>query len=191
MHSLDCHTCSSDSLEACATLTGSRELPVAECSEDVTKCYVGIQSKWIVRGWHGMLASSIILVSITKLDHATVRGCLTPEITCSENEESCQGCTSDRCNGNVFPENRLHCLHCSGSSCVNQTNTVSVRYPCVNYESIDSCYDVFSHGKFWRMLQCSSIDYYDLTNDFFLRWQSRISRMHIWWFVIRRDEVLR
>lgn len=70
------------------------------------------------------------------------------EFECSDNDDECALCTSNKCNGNIFPENRLHCLHCEGSTCVNQTNTVAVRYPCVNYISSDSCYTVFADGKF-------------------------------------------
>lgn len=64
---------------------------------------------------------------------------------CVKNEE-CNVCMNSKCNGNVFPENRLHCLHCAGSTCVNQSNTVAVRHPCENYVNDDTCYSVFSHG---------------------------------------------
>lgn len=63
-------------------------------------------------------------------------------------EDSCTVCRSNKCNAQIFPEDRLSCLHCEGGSCVNQSNTVEVRYPCVNYKPDDSCYSVFSNGEF-------------------------------------------
>lgn len=86
------------------------------------------------------------------LDGNTVRGC-TPTNAAwlkkiSENDEY-ELCSSDQCNGKVFPENRLHCLHCSGLSCVNQSNTIDVRHPCVNYVATDECYTIFQYGKWY------------------------------------------
>lgn len=56
-------------------------------------------------------------------------------------------CTTDKCNGKIFPESRLHCLHCAGGSCVNQSDTIEVRHPCVNYVREDRCYSIFEFSK--------------------------------------------
>lgn len=82
------------------------------------------------------------------LDGITVRGCISrnkQNQQCVDN--SCLTCRSNNCNAQIFPEDRLSCMHCEGSSCVNQTNTVDVRYPCAQYTQNDSCYSVFSSGK--------------------------------------------
>lgn len=65
---------------------------------------------------------------------------------CAEND-LCAVCSTSKCNGNVHPEDRLHCLHCAGENCVNQTDTVDVRYPCVRFVDQDNCYSVFSQGN--------------------------------------------
>lgn len=77
----------------------------------------------------------------------TIRGCLSHRKKPSNGTDTCQFCRSNKCNSEIFPADRLSCLHCEGSSCVNQTNTVDVRYPCVNYELKDECYTIFSYGK--------------------------------------------
>lgn len=66
-------------------------------------------------------------------------------------------CGSTKCNGDIFPIDRLHCLHCAGESCVNAPNNVTIRYPCVNFTDTDSCYSVFSYGKMpsERIVRCS------------------------------------
>lgn len=58
----------------------------------------------------------------------------------------CFICRTNNCNSQIYPEDRLSCVHCEGSGCVNQTNTIEVRYPCANYRADDSCYSVFSSG---------------------------------------------
>lgn len=79
----------------------------------------------------------------------TIRGCLTNQLGFGNEceEDKCIRCKTDKCNAQIFPEARLSCLHCQGKSCVNQTNTIDVRYPCVNYDEKDQCYAIFSHGK--------------------------------------------
>lgn len=72
---------------------------------------------------------------------------MTRQIQSQCGNDSCASCKSNKCNANIFPEDRLSCLHCEGSDCVNQRNTVEVRYPCANYQPNDSCYSVFSNGK--------------------------------------------
>lgn len=82
------------------------------------------------------------------LDKVTIRGCLPHKMEEQCTDENCTFCRSDKCNDQVFPENRLSCLHCEGASCVNQTNNINVRYFCANYDPADECYTVFSHSKF-------------------------------------------
>lgn len=98
-----------------------------------------------------------VILSIAPLDGITIRGCsshrhddnnISSQLIECNGSNDCSSCKTDKCNGNIFPENRLHCLHCGGSSCVNQTNTIDVRHPCVNYVADDNCYSVFSHGRF-------------------------------------------
>lgn len=85
-------------------------------------------------------------LSFTVLDDVTIRGCSPVQTEVSINENNHQTCENDRCNGDIFPEDRLHCLHCAGSSCVNQADTIDVRHPCVNYDGNDKCYSIFSPG---------------------------------------------
>lgn len=85
--------------------------------------------------------------TFTVLDGVTIRGCSPAQTVESTKEDPYETCKTDKCNGDIFPEDRLHCLHCAGSSCVNQANTFDVRYPCVNYDGNDKCYSVFSFGK--------------------------------------------
>lgn len=82
------------------------------------------------------------------VDGFTVRGCLTPQILSQCSDGACVSCRVNKCNSQIFPEDRLSCLHCEGSDCVNQANTIEVRYPCANYQENDSCYSIFSNGKF-------------------------------------------
>lgn len=86
------------------------------------------------------------------LDQNTIRGCLAHHLEHECNNDTCVSCRSDKCNSQIFPENRLSCLHCGGSSCVNQTNTIKVRYFCANYDALDECYSVFSHGNLCRLM---------------------------------------
>lgn len=82
-------------------------------------------------------------------DGITIRGCLASHLLTSEcGGNTCTSCKSDKCNAQIFPEDRLTCLHCQGESCVNQTNTIEVRHPCVNYTPNDECYTVFSRGNY-------------------------------------------
>lgn len=60
--------------------------------------------------------------------------------------DTCTQCKANKCNAQIFPEDRLSCLHCEGGGCVNQTNTIDVRYPCVNYAVDDECFVIFSYG---------------------------------------------
>lgn len=87
-------------------------------------------------------------------DGITTRGCSPPqtdEFSEDKNDwckgDECNECTTSKCNGEIFPKNRLHCLHCDGNSCVNRTNDDDVRHPCVRYNSNDECYNIFSHGN--------------------------------------------
>lgn len=91
-------------------------------------------------------------------DGITVRGCKTPTMECAsvvvgESGDQCSACESEKCNGNIFPEYRLHCLQCAGEKCVRPSNSVAVRYPCANYVESDSCYGVFSPGKALNLYQ--------------------------------------
>lgn len=86
-------------------------------------------------------------VPFTVLDGVTIRGCLAISTVVPNNEDNYEKCEDDKCNGDIFPEDRLHCLHCAGSSCVNQADTIDVRHPCVNYDRNDKCYSIFSPGK--------------------------------------------
>ncbi|XP_031624828.1 calponin homology and LIM domain-containing protein-like [Contarinia nasturtii] len=121
---LQCYACSSDKLEDCSTLHSDEELPLELCSSEDRFCFTSIENG------------------------ITTRGCLSSskKRICSEN--SCSRCKSNKCNGEIFPEDRLICLHCSGSNCVSQGNSIDVRFPCVNYVPNDECYSIFSHdGK--------------------------------------------
>lgn len=85
-------------------------------------------------------------------DEVTIRGCAKPAMDCvndviDDNGNQCSLCNSEKCNGNVYPEYRLHCLHCAGKDCVRPSNAITVRYPCANYVEHDSCYNIFSPGK--------------------------------------------
>lgn len=91
-------------------------------------------------------------MNLSNEDRMTVRGCKTPTMDCTNgaidvNDEQCTACDSGKCNGNVYPEYRLHCLHCAGENCVLPSNSITVRYPCANYVENDSCYNIFSSGK--------------------------------------------
>lgn len=86
-------------------------------------------------------------------DGTTVRGCKKPTMECANGTDGadgdqCAACGSNKCNGDIYPENRLHCWHCAGADCVRPSTAVAVRYPCANYAEYDSCYSIFSYGKF-------------------------------------------
>lgn len=100
------------------------------------------------------------------LDGITIRGCsstrrIDPKDDKCNDINECTLCKTNKCNGMVFPESRLHCLHCGGSSCVNQTNTIDVRHPCVNYRADDKCYSIFSHGNFTFCITRTTIVQFD------------------------------
>lgn len=101
-----------------------------------------------------VIKNKYVSTSITKrnsfvlLDGHTIRGCTPLNPTWMSTTNEYDVCAIDKCNGKIFPESRLHCLHCEGNSCVNQTNTVDVRHPCLNYVKNDQCYSIFEHGKF-------------------------------------------
>lgn len=81
-------------------------------------------------------------------DGITIRGCLGNQLDVGCNNSTCVSCKKEKCNAQIFPEDRLSCLHCKGASCVNQTNTIEVRFPCVKYVKDDECFTIFKHGKF-------------------------------------------
>lgn len=64
--------------------------------------------------------------------------------------EDLEKCYLDKCNGQIYPEDRLFCLHCDGNDCVNQTDLIEVKHPCANYIYRDECYNVFSYGKMFN-----------------------------------------
>lgn len=96
---------------------------------------------------HSMNTQTRFLNELRILDGITIRGCLPHHQQTLCNTDSCSFCRSNKCNSQIFPEDRLNCLHCEGSSCVNQTNTIDVRYPCAKYDADDECYSIFSYGK--------------------------------------------
>lgn len=81
----------------------------------------------------------------------TIRGCLANNFE-ADCKTTCTSCKSDKCNAQIFPEDRLSCLHCQGKSCVNQTNTIDVRYPCEKYVQDDECFSIFSYGNSLHIL---------------------------------------
>lgn len=125
-----------------------------------------------------------IVICNNQPDGITVRGCGKPA---TEDNTTSFSCPSNRCNGDIFPVDRLHCLHCAGADCVRAPNNVTYRYPCVNYTEADSCYSVFSHGKYWgatgnRAFRPNSRDIrftYEIFN--YCRRNKCLSRLHIRW----------
>ncbi|XP_055308419.1 uncharacterized protein LOC129572481 [Sitodiplosis mosellana] len=141
---LQCYVCYSDKLEDCSTLHSIEELPLELCPADVASCFTRIE--------HGI----------------TIRGCLSHREQTLCEPGSCSFCRSNKCNAQIFPEDRLSCLHCEGSICVNQTNTIDVRYPCSNYVADDECYSVFSYDGNLAYRGCMS-DISSAGRDFCLK----------------------
>lgn len=77
-----------------------------------------------------------------------MRGCLGNQMNIGCNNSTCVSCKYDKCNAQIFPEDRLSCLHCKGENCVNQTNTIEVRFPCVKYVPNDECYTIFTYSEY-------------------------------------------
>lgn len=106
-------------------------------------------------------------------DGLTVRGCKAPTMGCvtgaiDDDGNQCSQCSSDKCNGNIYPDYRLHCLHCAGDSCVRPANSVTVRYPCATFVDTDSCYSIFSHGKFQNNCNRSKLQIFILSFFFLI-----------------------
>lgn len=94
--------------------------------------------------WIRVLNFSILSTHTHTQDGVTVRGCQASASTCSGPE--CTSCVGEKCNGQIFPVNRLACHQCSGTACL--TPASASIYTCENYSATDSCYSVFSMGKF-------------------------------------------
>ncbi|XP_037051310.1 proprotein convertase subtilisin/kexin type 5-like isoform X1 [Bradysia coprophila] len=92
VYSLECRSCSSATLAACATLTDT--LPSVTCAAGQDTCYTYLQGE------------------------LTIRGCELPVNT----PEEFSSCTEDNCNANLYPENRLTCHKCSGANCIANEN---------------------------------------------------------------------
>ncbi|XP_073835559.1 uncharacterized protein [Musca autumnalis] len=101
-------------------------------------------------------------------DGATERGCLSnlydeEFTTCLDGTSTtCQKCTGDKCNNNVFPETRLKCHICDSStdpSCENAPNSLGI---CPLYDNDDTCVTAFRNDVTYR--GCSSNLLCDATN---------------------------
>ncbi|EDS31677.1 conserved hypothetical protein [Culex quinquefasciatus] len=93
--------------------------------------------------------------AITTVDHCTTcatlfststnalkRGCLqsltaAEQAQCAAGDSSCSTCTTNRCNGVVFPADRLSCYSCAQGEC-HSHDGISVEY-CGHYSQGDSC----------------------------------------------------
>ncbi|XP_031624827.1 uncharacterized protein LOC116341726 [Contarinia nasturtii] len=131
-YGLYCHVCSSDKLEDCATLRSIEDLPTELCPSNSASCF-------------------------TKIEHGiTIRGCTRSTGKISLNTDFFAICKSNNCNAQNFPADRLSCLHCEGGSCANQSNSIEMRYPCVNYHPNDQCYSIISHDGSMAYRGCMS-----------------------------------
>lgn len=73
-------------------------------------------------------------------------------------------CSDDKCNGNLFPENRLQCYQCNGDEeCKNITENTRMG-PCTIYSENDQCYSLLNEGNILKQLQISSGKIFNL-ND--------------------------
>lgn len=83
--------------------------------------------------------------------NALKRGCLNSlstaeQATCSAGGTSCSTCTTNRCNGAVFPQDRLSCYSCTSGDC-HSHDAITQEF-CPNYKQGDSCVTrVNSSGK--------------------------------------------
>lgn len=109
---IKCFTCDSSIDESCATLKG--EIDSLELVDCMGNCSVWIKGT------------------------QTGRGC---ESYKPENVELFEDCGSEKCNGQIFPKDRIKCVKCSNNSeCFNPT--ASLLYPCRNYLPDDNCYTI-------------------------------------------------
>lgn len=119
-----CHSCNSQDDPNCATLQQGLSEKVCHDYYDTCKVYV-------------------------KPNMTTHRGCfkemLDYVIECFPQSFNCKQCSDNNCNGEVFPANRLLCLHCEGSNmtgdCYKSIDDYQdLSYPCEIYNFRDSCY---------------------------------------------------
>ncbi|KAH8285795.1 hypothetical protein KR018_008603, partial [Drosophila ironensis] len=118
-----CYHCDSIALPECAQTLGEVGLlPYVDCPADLT------------------CAMSIV-------DSITYRGCgADTPITGATYSKSC---SSNLCNGGVYPPGRLKCHHCAGSDCV--TAPAGKPKPCLYHLEEDQCYtDVASSSEAYR-----------------------------------------
>uniref|UniRef100_A0A8D8NI03 (northern house mosquito) hypothetical protein n=1 Tax=Culex pipiens TaxID=7175 RepID=A0A8D8NI03_CULPI len=118
--------------------------------------------------------------AITTVDHCTTcatlfststnalkRGCLqsltvAEQAQCAAGDSSCSTCTTNRCNGVVFPADRLSCYSCAQGEC-HSHDGISVEY-CGHYSQGDSCVTrLDSSGKVAWMGCLSSLSSADVT----------------------------
>ncbi|KAL5278414.1 hypothetical protein ACFFRR_003196 [Megaselia abdita] len=110
---LQCVSCDSSKDITCVGNGLSLSLPNVTCS---TECMVSINSFG-----------------------DTIRGCSIGENPC-EGNALCETCSSDICNGGIFPDDRLKCLQCD--DCYNSTSFPLPTY-CQNYLDNDQCFTYF------------------------------------------------
>lgn len=107
-----CFICDSDTDPSCVTL--QRMLPWLTCTNYLDQCGVMIDS-----------------------DGSTARGCA-KDLPQSNTKELCE---PNRCNGQIYPQNRLSCHKCHGTAECALEQTVDTQEPCLRYQTDDNCYE--------------------------------------------------
>ncbi|KAM7352834.1 uncharacterized protein ACRADG_005199 [Cochliomyia hominivorax] len=110
-----CKKCDASDPKCSQTDMNTNDMQYSEiCSDGITECLLKVDDNKLI-----------------------VRGCNTGKISCSDNT-TCKTCKGTNCNTGIFPDKRINCYQCSGSSCLDTTNLTSK--PCLKYVSNDKCY---------------------------------------------------
>lgn len=118
-----CFECNSSHYDGC--VNGVDSMPIVTCRDYGDICAVKIDQYGI-----------------------THRGCKN-DLPKDTYKEKTQACVENKCNNNIFPENRLRCNQCdTSSSCKDVGVTNSTIQICQTYSKSDRCYTVVVKGNY-------------------------------------------
>ncbi|XP_055387107.1 uncharacterized protein LOC129615760 [Condylostylus longicornis] len=116
---IKCYDCSTFDNPECVNVVEKSNVPIIECRESCM--------------------STLIYVDDRNLTYEAVRTCLDDkekedQKTCDD-EKFCKSCKEDKCNGGLYPADRLECIHCSKEECQRPTKSRT----CANIQENDKC----------------------------------------------------
>lgn len=133
-------TCTSDKNCVLSDDSKNNQLICKKCDGSDEKC---AQTDMNVNDLkYNQICEAGITKCIVKVDNKlTVRSCASEsDVSKCADANTCKTCDSINCNTGIFPQKRINCYQCNGTTCTDvATNSVSSK-PCLIYEEKDECY---------------------------------------------------